>query len=187
MIDWWQGLDGAGRLFWSIAIGATVFQVLLFLSALFGSGDLDHSTDTEFDSTQGIKLLSIRAIVAFLVGFGWAGGLMLNRGMDLFPALGIAMVTGFVFMTAIFLIMRGMMSLRADGTMNFHNAVGGTGSVYVTIPANRGGHGHVEIEIQGRITTIQAVTNHGEPLAPQSAITVDAVEPGNVLVVSPRF
>lgn len=180
-------MEGAAKLFWSIAIGATFLQILLFLSALVGGDDLDHSTDNDAHSSEGVKLLSLRAIVAFLVGFGWAGGLMMNRGMDLFPALAIAIVTGLVFMMSIFAIMRGMMSLRADGTMDFHNAVGKNGSVYVTIPAKRAGHGQVEIEIQGRITTVQAVTAHQEALAPQTAVVVDALEPGNLLVVSPRF
>lgn len=188
MIEWWEALEGAAKLFWGIAIGATLLQVLLFLSALVGGGDFDHSPDgTEMHGAEGVKLLSLRAIIAFLVGFGWAGGLMMNRGMGGIPSLAIALSTGLVFMLAIFAIMRGMMALRADGTVDYQNALGKSGSVYVTIPANRAGHGQVEIEIQGRITTVQAVTSHESALPPQASVTVDAVEPGNVLVVSPRF
>jgi regulator of RNase E activity RraA len=51
----------------------------------------------------------------------------------------------------------------------------------------RAGYGQVEVQIQGRITTVQAVTAHEAALAPQTPIVVNAIEPGNVLVVSPRF
>lgn len=148
---------------------------------------MDYDPDSEFDTVDGVKLLSFRAIVAFLVGFGWTGGLLMGDGMAVLPATGVALLVGVVFMMVIYFIMTAMMSLKADGTVDFNNAVGGNGSVYVTIPAKREGHGQVEIQIQGRITTIQAVTNHDEELPPQTAIQVDAVEPGNLLVVSPRF
>lgn len=189
MHEWWHALDGAGRLFWGIAIAATIVQVLMFAASLLGSSDFDHSPDgaDASDATQGVKLISVRAIVAFLVGFGWTGGLLLQKGMAFFPALAIALAAGIVFMMVIFLIMRSMMSLRDDGTLDFRNAVGRSASVYVTVPARRSGHGQVEIEIQGRITTVQAVTSDENPLAPQTAVTVDAVEPGNLLVVSRRF
>ena len=188
MTEWWQSLEGAAKLFWSIAITATLLQVLLFAASLLGSHDFDHSPDgSAADSVEGVKLISVRAIIAFLVGFGWTGGLMLERDVAFFTTLGVSMAVGVVFMLVIFGVMRGMMSLRADGTLDFRNAKGCAGSVYVTIPARRAGHGQVEIEIQGRITTVQAVTSGEEALPPQTAIVVDDVEPGNLLVVSRRF
>jgi hypothetical protein len=188
MIEWWQALDNLQKVFWGIAIFATVLQVLLFAASMLGTHDFDHSPDgAEAGSVEGVKLVSIRAVIAFFVGFGWAGGLLLGKGVAFFSSLAVAVATGVVFMLVIFAIMRAMMSLRADGTIDYQNAKGTTGSVYVTIPARRAGHGQVEIQIQGRITTVQAVTSDEEALPPQTSITVDAVEPGNLLVVSRRF
>jgi hypothetical protein len=186
--EWWQSLAGVEKLFWSIAITATLVQVMLFAASLLGAHEFDHAPDgSAADSVEGVKLISVRAIIAFLVGFGWTGGLMLERDVSFFITLATSLAVGVVFMLVIFGVMRGMMSLRADGTLDFHNAKGCTGSVYVTIPARRAGHGQVEIELQGRITTIQAVTAGDEALPPQTAITVEAVEPGNLLVVSRKF
>jgi hypothetical protein len=188
MTEWWQSLAGAEKLFWGIAITSTLLQVLLFAASLLGSHDFDHSPDgSTADSVEGVKLISVRAVIAFLVGFGWTGGLMLGRDVAFFTTLAAALVVGVVFMLVIFGVMRGMMSLRADGTMDFKNAKGSSGSVYVTIPASRAGHGQVEIEIQGRITTVQAVTGDAEALPPQTPITVQDVEPGNLLVVTRRI
>lgn len=186
MIDWWNALEGSGRIFWGIAIAATVFQLLMFAGSIFATHDFDHSPDGgDGDATGGVKLLSIRAIVAFLVGFGWAGGLFLGRGHGVLASSMVAVGAGIIFMGIIFLIMRGLMNLKDDGTLDFKNAVGLHGQVYVTIPALRGGRGQVEILIQGRLQTLQAVTDFGVPLSPQTSIVVKEIEGGNLLVVSP--
>jgi membrane protein implicated in regulation of membrane protease activity len=99
--------------------------------------------------------------------------------------LAAALAVGVVFMSVIYLMMRMLMSLRADGTLDYRNAVGQTGRVYVTIPALRGGEGQIEILIQGRLTTVHAVTDSPGALAPQTSVRVSAVENGNILVVSP--
>jgi len=188
MTEWWQTLSDAARLFWSIAIGATFIQILLFAASFLGGHDFDHSPDgAETDSVEGVKLVSIRAIIAFLVGFGWTGGLLLAKGLSLLTVVAAALAVGLVFMAVIFLIMRAMMSLRADGTLDYANAIGVTGRVYVTIPAKREGSGQVEIMIQGRLATVQAVTESDHALSPQTSVKVTAVDNGNILVVTPNL
>lgn len=187
MSIWWDSLTSAERVFWGIAITSSMIQILLFAASFIGGHDFDHSPDgAPADSVEGVKLVSLRAIVAFLVGFGWAGGLLLQADFPFATTLGISLATGVVFMLVIFFIMRALMSLRADGTIDFHNAIGSSGSVYVTIPANRAGRGQIEIHIQGRLVTTFAITRDSEPLPPQTPVTVDAVEEGNLLVVSRR-
>ncbi len=188
MTEWWQTLSDASRIFWSIAIIASVFQLLMFAGSLFIGHDFDHSTDNgDGGSTEGLKLLSVRAITAFLVGFGWAGALFLGGGSSMFAATILAMIFGCVFMGIIFVMMRALVSLKADGTMDYATAVGQTGHVYVTIPARRTGQGQVEIMIQGRLATVLAVTDYPQPLAPLAPVIVDAVEGKTLLVVSPQF
>ena len=187
MNEWWQSLSDPSRIFWGIAIGSSILQVLMFAMSLFTGSDFDHAPDGQVsDSIDGVKLVSVRAIVAFLVGFGWTGGLMLERGAPLLTTTAAALAVGVVFMLAIFVIMRMLMSLRSDGTLNYKNAIGLTGQVYVTIPAARSGHGQIEILLQGRLTTAQAVTTSATALSPNTSITVTAVENGNLLVVSPN-
>jgi hypothetical protein len=186
MSEWWQSLSDPARIFWAIAIASSMFQGLMFALSLFTSSDFDHSPDGEAGgSIEGVKLLSIRAIVAFLVGFGWTGGLMLGRQAPMIPTIFTALAVGAVFMMAIFLIMRLLMTLRADGTLKYENAIGLTGHVYVTIPPSRGGQGQIEILLQGRLATASAVTNATHALTQNTPIAVKAIENGNVLVVAP--
>jgi len=186
MTQWWNSLIGPSQVFWGIAIAASILQVLMFLGSMVSGHDLDHNTGNgDGSAVDGVKLVSVRAVVAFLVGFGWAGALFLRDGFSLTGATLIAVGTGFVFMAVIFLIMRILMSLRSDGTLDYKNAIGQTGQVYVTIPGNRGGQGQVEIMIQGRLATILAVTEGAQSLAPLTPIIVRSVEGTNLLVVSP--
>lgn len=188
MNEWWQNLSDVARIFWGIAIFSSVFQVLMFAGSFFTGQDLDHSPDGDHTgSTEAVKLLSIRAITAFFVGFGWAGALFLGNGAPILAAMIVAVVFGCVFMAIIFLMMRALVSLKADGTLDYANAIGQSGHVYVTIPARRAGQGQVEIMLQGRLITVLAVTDYHQPLLPHSPVIVDAVEGRTLLVVSPEF
>lgn len=191
MIEWWDSLGGAALFFWTVAILASVFQILLFLGSLIGSGEFDHhietpgATDSMIGGAEGaVKVLSVRAVAAFAVGFGWAGVLFLGEGRPLTATVAIAIFTGVVYMMMIWAVMRFMLSLRADGTLDFRNAIGKSGKVYVTVPASRKGDGQVEILVQGRLITATAVTDSPAPLAPQAPVKVIAVE-NNTLIVSP--
>lgn len=188
MNEWWQTLSDVSRIFWCIAITASIFQLLMFAGSFFTSHDFDHSPDGgDGSSTEGMKLLSIRAITAFFVGFGWAGALFMGNGTSVLTATIIAVVFGFIFMAIIFLMMRALVSLKASGTLDYANAIGQTGQVYVTIPARRGGQGQIEIMIQGRLATIFAVTDYYQPLLPCTPVIVNEVEGKALLVVSPQF
>ena len=188
MSQFWQSLSDPARVFWGIAIASSIFQILMFVMSFFSGHDFDHSPDGAVgDSVEGLKLLSVRAIVAFLVGFGWTGGLMLVRGIPMVATVAVAFGVGLIFMGVIFVTMRLLMSLRSDGTLDYRNAIGCTGRVYVTIPAGRAGEGQVEIMIQGRLTTAHALTDSRHALSPQTSVIVTAVENGNLLVVSPDY
>ncbi|MGC4016843.1 MAG: hypothetical protein QM755_20365 [Luteolibacter sp.] len=187
MADWWQALDGMARFFWIVAIGASLFQLLLFAGSLFMGHEFDHGgADAHGGSAaEGVKILSVRAITAFLVGFGWCGALLMGSGWSILLTMLLAIVVGSIFMAMIFFIMRLLVSLKADGTLDYWNAVGQSGHVYVTIPAHRSGEGQVEVLFQGRLVTASAITDADEPLAPRTPVLIHSVEGQTTLVVSP--
>jgi len=169
-----------------IAVFASVFQVLMFLGALLGSGhDFDHDTAADGASgAAGAQILSLRTLVAGMVGFGWAGVLALQSGASAGTAILIAVITGVVFMLLVFGVMRLLFSMRADGTLDYRNAVGLTGKVYVTIPAHRSGSGQVELMLQGRLTMAAAQTE-AAAISPQTAVRITASLSDNTLIVEP--
>ncbi len=186
MNEWWTDLTPLLRIFWGIAVFASVLQVLMFLGALLGSGnDFDHDPAADGASgAAGAQILSMRTLIAGGVGFGWGGVLALQSGSSPGVAIAVAVVCGVVFMYMVFAVMRFLFAMRADGTLDFKNAVGLTGKVYVTVPGHRSGSGQVELMLQGRLTMAAAQTDAG-PLSPQTPVRVTAAQSDNTLIVEP--
>lgn len=206
MIEWWNNLEPLAKFFWSVALAGTILQLLLFAASLFG-GDFDGDADADFDidgdvdgdfdggdhaghghhdAAHGVKVLSFRALVAFAVGFGWAGALGLTNGWSVLVAMTAALITGVIFIIIIYVIMRVLVSLQdPGGGLNYKNAVGLEGHVYFTVPGARAGEGQIEIMLQGRLVNANAVTEHPDSIPPRAPVLVLAVEGQNILVVEP--
>jgi membrane protein implicated in regulation of membrane protease activity len=73
-----------------------------------------------------------------------------------------------------------MLRLQSSGSVSTDQAVGCTGTVYVTVPKQ--GSGSVQINIAHRLREFDAVSAHGEELATGTAIRVVRVT-GAVLTV----
>jgi membrane protein implicated in regulation of membrane protease activity len=183
--SWWDALNFDLQIFYGIAIVALIFLTLqMIMTIFFGMDDASGGFDiAEHDSGMGI--FSVRGVTAFLTGFGWTGVICTKRGIDLLPTVGIAFVVGFILMLAIYLMMRGFMRLQSDGTLDYSNAVGQVATVYLTIsPVQRPG-GQVEVMIQGRLTTAEALQKGSQPLAPGTKVKVVDKIGATTLIVEP--
>jgi len=187
MIASWTDLFTGSQLYWAISIFASVLQVFLLIGAFLGHGsDFDHGADSHDGSTaDSVKLLSFRILVAFFVGFGWAGVLAQRQGMSAGGIATAAVISGVAFMLLMFATMRFLMAMRDDGSLHYENAIGIRGQVYVTIPPKREGIGQIEVMLQGRLITASAVTDAEHSLAPQHGIEITALMPPNTFVVKP--
>src|SRR5688500_12487028 len=121
MTTWWDSLFSGGLFYWAIAIFASVIQLLLILGSVVGGHfDADHGdvgADTGDDHSGGISLFSMRVLVAFFVGFGWAGVLGHRYGMSHFSTAFSALAAGLAFMFLLFLTLRFLVSMKHDGTL----------------------------------------------------------------------
>lgn len=198
MGNWWLGLSLIQQIFYTIAIVSSVVLIVQIILNLIGLDEeemgLDGLADTlealedaafDGDGDTGLGLLSIRTILAFLMGFGW-GGVVL-AGMDWHPLLAVlgALIAGAVFMFTVFWLMRQMFRLADSGNIKLENAAGKTGTVYLPIPPQRGGAGQVQVVIQGRLRELPAVTDAPEALPTGAHIHVAQVIENDVLLVQP--
>ena len=76
-----------------------------------------------------------------------------------------------------------MSKLAESGTLKMTNAIGKLGEVYLVIPANRGGMGKVQLNIQGSLRTIDAITDDVENIPTSSIIQVLEVIDEQILLV----
>lgn len=185
MIDsWWNALNLELRVFYGIGIIALMVLLLQLALSVFGGMD-DHDFDHPGDHSSGLSFFSIRGVTAFFVGFGWSGVIALKAGWGLVPAIAVGMTVGVILMLGIFFLMTSMLRLQSSGTLDFSNAVGKVGTVYVTIPAQQKAGGQVEVLLQGRLTMAEALSKGDQPLTPGTKVTITEKIGHSTLVVEP--
>lgn len=148
-----------------------------------GDGDGDADADGHPGLFAGLKLFTLRGIVAFFAVCGWGGLWLLRMGMHPIFAVFLAIAMGFWAMLLMALFLRVALKLQDDGTLDFRNALGKAGTVYLTIPARRGGKGKVHVVVQDQLHELAAVTDEETPIPTGSEIVVVGLSGGNTLVV----
>ncbi len=211
MFAWWDSLTPISQVFACIAVPATIVLLIQTILMLIGIGseagdgfdgpDADLDTDVDIDDADGVfgheildgdpdplgldglRVFTVRGIIAFLVVFGWVGILMDSGGSALWLTLPIAAVCGFAMMLFLALLMRWVMKLRSDGNLDNRNALGVAGKVYLTVPPSRRGEGKVNLLLQGSYVERNAVTDEDAPIPTGSEIVVIGVSGQTTLVV----
>lgn len=153
--------------------------------------DMDADTDQDTDqadahaSSSDFKLLSLQTVAAFSMSAGWLGlAAMTEWGLGAFAASAIGY--GFGLGTVWFMtkMLRQMSKLHSSGTMRLSEAVAMTGRVYSRIPAGRRGEGQVEIELNGALRVLPAVTDGAEDLQSfREVLVVDRTADGRLIVI----
>ena len=211
MYEWWNSLSTFAQVLSCIALPSTLVLLIQTILMLIGIGsdnadvgdvdgdvgDIDTDiTDSdgvfgedvlEVDSDptglDGLRIFSVRGIIAFFVVFGWVGVALDEAGLKIPLNLVISAVCGIVVMFLVALLMRWVWRLQSDGTIDRRNAVGVSGSVYLTVPANREGVGKVNLTVQGSFIECEAVTDEAEPISTGKEIVVVGLSGQNTLVV----
>ncbi len=214
MFEWWNSLSAFAQVLSCIAIPATLILLIQTVLMLIGIGsdnadvgdidgdvgDIDADvTDTdgvfghdtpEIDSDptgiDGLRIFSVRGIIAFFVVFGWVGVALDGAGVKIAVNLLISFVCGVAVMFLVALLMRAIWKLQSDGNIDKRNAVGLSGTVYLTVPASRSGNGKVNVTVQGTYIECEAVTDEVEPISTGKEIVVIGTSGQNTLVVKTK-
>lgn len=140
---------------------------------------IDGSNPADFSALQ---LFTLQGIVAFLTVFSWTAIISINSGTPALLGLLIGLALGLAVMVGVAKLIQLSQRLTENGTLNLKNALGGVGTVYITIPAQGGGQGKVMLQVQGSYTECSAVSMANEPLPANTAVRVIDVR-GDILVV----
>lgn len=208
---WWVSLSLMHQIFYLMAIPATILLVLQTILLLFGVGsghDADAPHDIGGDSTgdydadgdfapehdmagdqgaaheAGLRVLTVRGIVAFLAMAGWVGAASLDMGAHPVAALLLSLAAGVGAMFLVAWLLRASLKLQQSGNLDLANAVGLTGEVYIPIAA--GGKGKVTLVVQERFVEMDAICPEralrtGEP------VKVTGITESHVLIVAPLY
>jgi len=145
-------------------------------------GHAGHGDHVSHDA--GLRILTMRGLIALFSVGGWTGLALLRGGMNRTLAGVIAVVAGVGAMVLLAILFRLALRLQSDGSMDLQNAVGAAGTVYLTIPANCGARGKVMVMLQGQLRELDAVTEGDAALKTGSFIQVVGVLNSDTLVVA---
>lgn len=214
IIDFWNSLSLATQMFYCIAIPSTLVLLIQTVAMFIGIGDdadggiddtvAGNDIDVEADvpdgvfgednvedivdaaGLEGLRIFTVRGIIAFFVVFGWVGAVMDSAGIAIALTLFVATACGFFMMLLIAFMLKWVLKLRSDGTADNRNAIGTAGKVHLTVPALRSGEGKVHIMLQGAYVERNAVTDSDEPIITGSEIVVVGVSGQTNLVVKKK-
>lgn len=186
--DWWAETETLGRIYWMIALPSSLFFVIILVTT-FIAGDVDGEVgdvdaDIEGDGGIGFQFFTLKNLVGFFTIFAWTGIACIDAGYNTAITVGASAVSGLAMMTIMASIFHFMGKLSDDGTLLMQNAVGGIGEVYLTIQPKRNGFGKVQINVQGSIRTLQAMTDDEAELATGTVVRVKEIINDQILLVT---
>lgn len=193
---WWDNLTLLQQVFACAAIPASIVLALQTILLLFGfaghSADhgeaCDNDADMEHDVSHhdsGIRLMTVRGLVAFFAVGGWLGVALGQTQMRSAVIVALAFAGGFAALFAVALVLKWSLALQENGTLSLTNAVGSQARVYLTIPPARTGSGKVMVTVQEQLMELEAMTDEKIPLLTGAQVQIIAVDGNNLLVVAP--
>ena len=165
IVDWVADLVGISApstleiLFMMSAFLGTAF--FLILMALMMVGDLlggvfdsVFDTDMSMDTDLAFELFSIQGLAAATMMFGYVGMFTLAATDTEVFAVIAGGLAGASSMYGVGMMLKGINSLQADGTMKYEDAIGERGQVYSRIRQNESGE--IQVAVDGTLRTLTA-------------------------------
>lgn len=195
MTNWWNSLHTFQQALFVIACAATLFMIMQIILSAFGGGDNDVSfdADTDIDGVDsindggigftlfGLKILSVRTVIAFLAVGGWITFTLFYviNFWALLPGIAAGVAAAF----AIALFFKALEKMQDSGNLAIENTVGKFAEVYLTVPQKNGGSGKVNVFCQERYVELEAVTDSPDPIKTGERVkVVSTLGEGTVVV-----
>lgn len=184
---WWAEKLLFEQIFWAIAVPSSLIMIVILITTFLGGdgmfeGDVDASI--EMDGGAGFQFFTFKNLVGFFTIFGWVGIGCVRGGFDELPTLIIAFICGSIMMAAMASIFYFVSRLVEDGTFKMTNAIGRLGEIYLPVPPAGSGIGKVQINVQGTVREIDAMTHDETLLSTGTVVKVSEIIDGHILLVT---
>jgi len=190
MTEWWTSLDLFMKILWCIAIASSLIFIIETVLTFIGA-DVEMDMDTDFDVPDGgfegdpsMNLYTFRNLVNFLLGMSWTAILLQEQIASKALLMIIAFAVGALLVFAVMMMFKGLSKMQQSGNIDvYKSAIGCTGKVYLTVPAERKGTGKVQININNSVREYDALTDSEDDLKTGTSIKVTEVLDTNTLLV----
>ena len=190
MTEWWTSLDLFMKILWCIAIASSLIFIIETVLTFIGA-DVEMDMDTDFDMPDGgfegdpsMNLYTFRNLVNFLLGMSWTAILLQEQIASKALLMIISFAVGALLVFAVMMLFKGLSKMQQRGNIDvYRSAVGCSGRVYLTVPAERKGAGKVQININNAVREYDALTDSEDDLKTGTSIKVTEVLDTNTLLV----
>ena len=190
MTEWWTSLDLFMKILWCIAIASSLIFIIETVLTFIGA-DVEMDMDTDFDMPDGgfegdpsMNLYTFRNLVNFLLGMSWTAILLQEQIASKALLMIISFAVGAFLVFAVMMLFKGPRKMQQSGNIDvYRSAVGCSGRVYLTVPAERKGAGKVQININNAVREYDALTDSEDDLKTGTSIKVTEVLDTNTLLV----
>ncbi|MCL2521530.1 MAG: hypothetical protein FWE36_01565 [Erysipelotrichales bacterium] len=188
-MNWFNGLGALQQVFFLIAVVSTLVLFLqmlaLFIGLAGGDADVSYDGSTDIDyGIAGLKVLSVRGIISFLILLGWSGFALGGTDLHVAWVIGISFLIGLLSLFANALIMQQTARIQEHGNMEIKNALDKIGTVYIPIPPKNEGMGKITVTFQERMTELNAINEGDVPLKTGLLVKVVAIFDDTTVIVS---
>jgi len=173
-MDWFNSLAPALKIYWAIAIVASVIFVIQTIMSLVGGDvfdDVDVNADADIHSDGVSHFFSVRNLVNFLLGAGWGGVCFYGTITSKLLLAVVAVLFGIIFVLIFFGLIKILLKLQKDNTFHLDETLNKTADVYIPIPENRSGKGKIQISVRGSFHEIDAITA-GDKITTSSKVRI---------------
>lgn len=206
---WWNSLSELQQVMFIIATVATSLMILLIIMMLIGmdggeafDGDIDVDMDVDIDdvdggsfsdsidvynqesffSLGGLKIITIRGMLAFFSIGGWVVFIMADTS-PIWLAFLVGFASGSVAAILLAMVMRAIFRLESSGNLDYSTAIGKTGTVYIRIPKNKEGKGKIMLVHQGKMIEVDAITKGLNDILTKQEVKVVGLEDETTFLV----
>ncbi len=197
---WWESLSSFQQIMFVLAVSASAVMLIFILLMVIGFDNsdfdgvdgidgvdmnIDSINDEPLSSIGGLRILSVRGVLAFISIGGWAAFIFADL-VPIWAASLIAIGFGFIAAYLVALAFKAIFKLESSGNLDYANSIGKTGTVYMRVPKSKSGKGKVTMIIQERLVEADAVTNEDHDLLPRTEVEVIEVIDTTILVVKSK-
>lgn len=147
------------------------------------SDGLNADFNGDVHSDGPFQLFSLRNLVHFFLGYGWAAVCFYHTISSVFWLNVVAIFIGILFVAFFFFLMVQLTKLAKDNTFKMSDTVGKTADVYLVIPSGMKGKGKVQVSVGGAYHEIAAMTE-GEKIPTGSKARIDSLIDNETVLVS---
>ena len=187
MIEWFTTLEAFAKFYWVIALIASLTFIFIMATTFLGTDGLDDidDLDSSIDADTGMEFqfITFKNLIGFFTIFGWSGISCIEAGLSKPITIVVSIVCGLSMMSIMAAMFYYMKKLTDSGTLNYNNAIGAIGEIYLTVGANRSKMGKVSIRVQGTLRELKALSDSLFELKSGTIVKVIDVTSNGILIV----